>query len=442
MVRLAMLLVGAKPFRRHWAVLPAIGLAWMAIGVWLIADASDGVLLVTVDVLGLLLVVEGIASLFGVLAMGSRAHSALTWRAVLLLAFGVMVLMPLPVDHGIPDRILFGMAFLADGLLRIASAWVVRFARWHLAIAAGVVEVLLAWMVLGNWPIHHHYTVPMCLGIALLASGWSLVRLGLQLRQLKAGESITSLPLFFARPWHTRNVPRRMASHVPDYSPPEPMLLYVWTPAGSATDPQRRLLVDRYIAAVDSKGVISTGHSALELLPDVYISHYPGVEIDHSPDDFTRLLRAGAENDIVGRWIPSHATEVADWCEPDQQVEFPHYDAEALRAFWHIYRQDNTYNLTSRSCSTVTSLAIESALEGVLGQQRPWLRFFLLLTDPNLWLAAILRRRGATMAWTPGLVLDYARLLRVIVQRQDQRWFMRLGKAISGYRRAAAAPSA
>ena len=67
---------------------------------------------------------------------------------------------------------------------------------------------------------------------------------------------------------------------------------------------------------------------------------------------------------------------------------------------------------------------------------------FLLLTDPNLWLAAILRRRGATMAWTPGLVLDYARLLRVIVQRQDQRWFVRLGKAISGYRRAATAPSA
>lgn len=208
------------------------------------------------------------------------------------------------------------------------------------------------------------------------------------------------------------------------------MTLYVWTPAGSIADPQRRLLIDRYIAAVDSKGVISTGHSALELKPELYISHYPGVEIDHSPDDFTRLLRAGRENDVPGRWNPTHENEAAEWCEADQNVVFRRFDADALRAFWDIYRQDNTYNLTSRSCSTVTALAIESALEGVLGQRRPWLTFFSLLIDPNLWLAAILRRRGATMAWTPGLVLDYARVLKSVVERQDWPWFARLSQTI------------
>jgi hypothetical protein len=115
---------------------------------------------------------------------------------------------------------------------------------------------------------------------------------------------------------------------------------------------------------------------------------------------------------------------------------FPRYDAVALRAFWDVYRRDNTYNLTSRSCSTVTSLAIESSLEGIAGQRRAWLWFFLLLSDPNLWLAAILRRRGATMAWTPGLVLDYARVLHSVVERQDNRWFARLFRAIADYRQA------
>ncbi|MET0193177.1 MAG: protease, partial [Hyphomicrobiaceae bacterium] len=179
------------------------------------------------------------------------------------------------------------------------------------------------------------------------------------------------------------------------------------------------LLVDRYIAAIDAKGVISTGHSALERLPDLYISHYPAVEVDHSPDDFTALLRAGPENDIPGKWQPDHAFEVAQWCEADQRVQFHYYNAGALERFWSGYRVDATYNLTSRSCSTVTALAIESALEGALTSKRPMLRFLRLLSDPNLWTAAMLRRRGATMAWTPGLVLDYARLLRVIVGHPD-----------------------
>src|SRR5690606_8582104 len=97
------------------------------------------------------------------------------------------------------------------------------------------------------------------------------------------------------------------------------MTLYVWTAQGSATHGRGPPLVRRYIAAIDEQGVVSTGHSALEVLPDVYISHYPAVEIDHSPDDFAAVLRAGVENDIPGRWIPDYATGVRDWVEPDQK---------------------------------------------------------------------------------------------------------------------------
>lgn len=43
--------------------------------------------------------------------------------------------------------------------------------------------------------------------------------------------------------------------------------------------------MNRYIAAVDSAGVISTGHAALEM-QDIYISLYPAVDIDRSPSEF------------------------------------------------------------------------------------------------------------------------------------------------------------
>lgn len=413
MVRLVLLLIGARALRRRWLVLPVVGALWMALGGLLIGDVSaDGKLSIAFETLAVLLVVEGLGALLGALGVGLRTAQAGAWRGLVLLVLGVLLLRPF--DHGLPDALLFGLAFLADGGLRVASAWVVRFAGWRWALVAGLAELALAALIFASWPVPHTVIVPFCFGVALLASGWSLVRLGLELRRLPPGASLTALPLYATRRWAVRDP---LPGHTPDYDPPAPMVLYVWTPVGSAEDPERRLLIDRYIAAVDKDGDISTGHSALEVLPDVYISHYPAVEIDHKPDEFTRILRAGPENDIPGRWQPNHAVEVSHWCEADARVVFPRYDAAALRAFWDVYRADPTYNLTSRSCSTVTSLAIESALEGICGGRWPLLKALWLSLDPRVWLAAILRRRGATMAWTPGLILDYARVLQGIVER-------------------------
>lgn len=76
-------------------------------------------------------------------------------------------------------------------------------------------------------------------------------------------------------------------------------------------------------------------------------------------------------------------------------------------------RPDTTYNLKYRNCSSSVSRALEAAIEGAsarvwggLGGGRPFLRG---MTAPELWVAAQLRERAATMAWTPGLTLDYAR---------------------------------
>ncbi len=37
------------------------------------------------------------------------------------------------------------------------------------------------------------------------------------------------------------------------------------------------------------------------------------------------------------------------------------------------------------------------------------------MLTPELWLAAQIRKRAKTMAWTPGLVRDYARALSLLV---------------------------
>jgi hypothetical protein len=43
-------------------------------------------------------------------------------------------------------------------------------------------------------------------------------------------------------------------------------------------------------------------------------------------------------------------------------------------------------------------------------------------TTPELWVAAQVRKRSATMAWTPGLTLDYARALSMLADPRPSGW--------------------
>jgi hypothetical protein len=205
------------------------------------------------------------------------------------------------------------------------------------------------------------------------------------------------------------------------------LTVHVWTPVGSAKgEARRQLIVDRYIAAVDRNGVISTGHAALESPEGIYISLYPGVEIDRSPDDFARLLRATRENDVPGLFQPDYPTESKAWCPSTVQVRIRNYDPARLRRFWDTYRQDTTYNLTYRNCSSSVSRALEAAIEGasarVWGRLGGWRPFLRVIATPELWVAAQLRKRAATMAWTPGLTLDYARALSMLADPRPSGW--------------------
>jgi hypothetical protein len=128
------------------------------------------------------------------------------------------------------------------------------------------------------------------------------------------------------------------------------------------------------------------------------------------------MLRATADNDVKGRFQPSYAIESAGWCPSTAQVHFEHYDGQRLRAFWRVYSQDTTYNLTNRNCSSTVAAALEVALEGTLSRNGPRIAPFLsALCNPELWVASQLRKHAEAMAWTPGLVLDYARALRVAI---------------------------
>ena len=183
MIKLAMLLVGAQALRRRWAVLATLGLFWMALGLAIMVDASDGVSVVTTEAFAILLLFEGLIALSSFTLAPRRAGYLVLFKALALILLALMIL-DFPIQVDLERSLLFGLAFLIDGAVRIATAAVVRFPKWQVSAAGGALEVGLGALALSNWPVSHHQTVPFCIGVALLLSGWTVLRLGLMLRRL------------------------------------------------------------------------------------------------------------------------------------------------------------------------------------------------------------------------------------------------------------------
>ncbi|MDI4665808.1 protease [Xanthobacter autotrophicus] len=440
MVQIAFILVGARALRDRWWVLLVIALAFIGVACLILIDAMDGTMSVATQVFGGVFVLEGLLSVLGIFALrGIQSRSLALARALALVFVGTFIL-DYQARDGMALSLLFGAAFLIDGAARIATALVVRFRLWRATVAVGIVEIVLAAIIASRWPFSHEIKVPLCISLLLLMSGWILMRASLMLRAHLSEVAILALPLYGGRNWYD-NAPVIVDESSPLPPSHGPMKVRVWTPAGSADVPAHRPLIDRYIAAVDRTGAISTGHAALELEPDLYISHYPADEIDHPPEEFARILRATAENDVKGRFQPSYIHEVTNWCEADALVEFTRFDARRLRAFWAGYRQDDTYNLTNRNCSVVVAAALDSALEGVLASRMPWLRVATLLANPDVWAAAYIRSRAEAMSWTPGLVLDYANTLKRIIEPAPPPFAARLRDFLKRFRRPHPAPT-
>ncbi len=429
MVRLVMILLGVDYLRTRWRALTTAGCISVVIGIVVFIDALDSALYFPITPFASLFLLEGLATLtVAWTGMGGQR----TLRYVKGLTFCVAALLIL-VGHHHGNFILsmiFGTLFLTDGLLQIISARVVRYRTWRLAVTGGAIEIALAIFFYQPFPTHYVGTVPYCLGLGLMFGGWNMILLASRVRRLSSNPAGAAGGA--AQAASATAEPQQAAPAIAVWDGPpaadEPALtVHVWTPVGSSKGEARRQpIIDRYIAAVDRNGVISTGHAALESPEGVYISLYPGAEIDRSPDEFTRLLRATRENDVPGLFQPDYGTESKAWCPSTVQVRIRNYDPARLRRFWETYREDTTYNLTYRNCSSTVSRALEAAIEGasarVWGRHNGWKPFLRVVTTPELWVAAQVRKRAATMAWTPGLTLDYARALSMLADPRPSGW--------------------
>ena len=439
MVRLVMLLLGVDYLRKRAKGIVWIGIVWVIAGLVVFVDALDGAMHFPVTLFAWLCLLEGGATL-------AVAWTGVGGQRVLRYVKGVAVVaasMLIFAGHHHGNLILsmiFGALFLVDGALQCVSAWIVRYRRWRIALGWGAVEILIAVFFFQPYPTHYVGTLPYCLGLFLIFGGTNMLALAARVRRLERN------PAFSVSRWsalfpdvasEARTSPfDRTEWDGPPADHEHALTVHVWTPTGSSKAPaQHHPVVDRYIAAVDVNGNISTGHAALESPEGIYISLYPAAEIDRSPSEFGRILRATRENDVPGTFQPDYATESRAWCPSTIRVRIRNYDPAKLRAFWERYRIDTTYNLTHRNCSSTVAYALEAAIDGAVGRlhggSTGWGSFLRVLVTPELWVAAQIRKRAVTMAWTPGLALDYARALSMLADPRPFAWWKAAGVAAS-----------
>lgn len=426
MGHLVLLLLGVDYLRKRARALVVCGWLFLLAGVVLFIDALDNAAYFPLNFFAALLVIEGIATL-AIAKSGVGGQRVLrTAKGVFVLTAGVLILAGHHHGHFLLSMI-FGLLFLMDGLMQCIAAYVVRYKRWRYVFGSGIVEVLLAIFFFQPYPTHYIGTVPYCLGLFLVFSGLKLLSLANRVRHLDSNPAFAANPRPGFMPT-SNDAPAQTRFDGPPLASERALTVHVWTPSASAkTETRNYPVLDRYIAAVDINGVVSTGHAALESPDGVYISLYPAQEIDHSPEQFGTLLRATADNNVPGVFQADYSTESKAWCPSTTQVRIRNYDEAKLQAFWAEYRKTPIYNLTHRNCSSSVSRALEAALDGVVGRLHGpgagWGVLLRLLLTPELWVAAQIRKRALTMAWTPGLTLDYVRALSMLADPRPFGWW-------------------
>jgi outer membrane scaffolding protein for murein synthesis (MipA/OmpV family)/uncharacterized membrane protein HdeD (DUF308 family) len=410
MLQIAFLLAGAAFVRKAAPIVMLAGLFWGGLGLSIFIDGLQGERHFPLHIFGLMLLADSIVSL----SLGSAARG--TQRGVFYFKGGLFCLIALLILSGrhsgsLVLAVVFGMAYFVTGLFVIASAVVVQFKQWRRSLISGLLQIAFAIFLFLPFPTEHDGTVSQFIGMVLITGGIQSVILSVRMLRIKQGRSVFDIlaPQDLLEPAADAPQPDNVSSG-------GNLIVHVWTPEGSSeNETLRRPLINRYIAAVDSNGVISTGHAALEMPPSLYISLYPAADIDRSPSEFFNTLKAVEANTVAGQFQPDYRTEANGWCESDRKIIFSSFNAPSLMSFWRRYQQTETYNLTWRNCSSSVAYALEAALDGVLRERCSWGGFLRLFFIPELWIAAQLRKRATTMAWTPGLVLDYTRALHAIV---------------------------
>jgi uncharacterized membrane protein HdeD (DUF308 family) len=173
--------------REIWVFLLIMGVALMILGALAISSSFIATF-ATVLVFGILLLLGAIFQV--VTALWGRS-----WRGFFLhLLAGILYLIAgvfmveHPMEAALAITLVVAICLLGTGILRIVVGVVERFSGWGLSLATGVISLLLGIAIWRQWPFSGLWMIGLFVGIEMVFSGLSWVRLGLVVRNRAQAE--------------------------------------------------------------------------------------------------------------------------------------------------------------------------------------------------------------------------------------------------------------
>jgi uncharacterized membrane protein HdeD (DUF308 family) len=170
--------------REHWKAFLVEGILLVLLGLAAIILPPLASLAVTIF-LGWLFLISGIAGL--VLTFWARQMPGFWWSlvsAVLAVAAGI-ILLARPVQGTLTLTIVVGAYFLAEGVTTIMYALEHRrelYQRWSWLLVAGLMDILIAIIIVAGLPGSALWAIGLLVGINLLFGGASLIGMALAAR--------------------------------------------------------------------------------------------------------------------------------------------------------------------------------------------------------------------------------------------------------------------
>jgi uncharacterized membrane protein HdeD (DUF308 family) len=171
--------------RQHWKAFLIEGILLVILGLAAMIVPPLASLAVTIF-LGWMFLISGVAGL--ALTLWARGMPGFWWSlisAVLGIAAGI-ILLAKPVQGTLTLTIVVGAYFLAEGVATIMYALEHRrelSERWTWLLIGGVLDILIAFLIIAGLPGSAEWAIGLLVGINLLFGGASLIGMALAARR-------------------------------------------------------------------------------------------------------------------------------------------------------------------------------------------------------------------------------------------------------------------
>ena len=168
--------------REHSTWFIVLGIVFLIGGVFAIAMPLYSSIAVTL-IVGWTLIIVGALQL--IQSWSIRTWGGFIWQLVIgliILVGGIAVIVD-PIVATVTLTLLVGAIFIAKGIVQLVLGFQFRpNANWGWIVAAGILAVILGFLILMQWPFSGVWVLGTLAGISLIFSGWSYIMIAMAAR--------------------------------------------------------------------------------------------------------------------------------------------------------------------------------------------------------------------------------------------------------------------